>query len=142
MMFSYLLCPIIAPLCKCACFAQSCTTSAVNNPAIVAMFEGATSSLLLVLRNASIMVQSNYMHHPVRSNCCSGGAAAAIAVEKLAGSSHLLQAAAWKLAGNRSLAEASVLTHLACYQDAATSADQAVAYAQLAQIAMSKKGYR
>ena len=63
-------------------------------------------------------------------------------MEKLAGSSHLLQAAAWKLAGNRSLAEASVLTHLACYQDAATSADQAVAYAQLAQIAMSKKGYR
>ena len=74
--------------------------------------------------------------------CCPGGAAAADAVEKLAASSHLLQAAAWKLAGNRSLAEASALTHLSCYQDSASSADQAVAYAQLAQIAMSKKGYR
>ena len=74
--------------------------------------------------------------------CCSGGAAAADAVEKLAASSHLLQAAAWQLAGNRSLAEASALTHLGCYQDSASSADHAVAYAQLAQIAMSKKGYR
>lgn len=74
--------------------------------------------------------------------CRSGGAAAADAVEKLAASSHLLQAAAWKLAGNRSLAEASALTHLGCFQDSASSADQAVAYAQLAQIAMSKKGYR
>ena len=75
--------------------------------------------------------------------CLSVGAApAAAAVEKLAGSSHLLQAGAWKLAGNRSLSQASSLTHLACFADSASSQDRAVAYAQLAQLAMSKKGYK
>ena len=71
-----------------------------------------------------------------------GGHGSAEAVEKLAGSSHLLHAAAWKLAGNRSLAQASALTHLACYSESASSEDRALAYAQLAHVAMSKKGYK
>ncbi|KAL3146194.1 hypothetical protein ABBQ32_002900 [Trebouxia sp. C0010 RCD-2024] len=70
------------------------------------------------------------------------GPASADAVEKLAGSAHLLQAASWKLAGNRSLTQASALTHLACYSESASSEDRALAYAQLAHVAMSKKGYR
>ena len=74
--------------------------------------------------------------------CFSGGSASADAVEKLAGSAHLLQAAAWKLAGNRSLSQASALTHLACYSETASSEDRALAYAQLAHVAMSKKGYK
>lgn len=72
----------------------------------------------------------------------SGGSASADAVEKLAGSAHLLQAAAWKLAGNRSLSQASALTHLACYSESASSEDRALAYAQLAHVALSKKGYK
>ena len=72
----------------------------------------------------------------------SGGSASAEAVEKLAGSAHLLQAAAWKLAGNRSLSQASALTHLACYSESASSEDRALAYAQLAHVALSKKGYK
>ncbi|DBA68299.1 TPA: hypothetical protein ACH3X2_013621 [Trebouxia sp. C0005] len=79
---------------------------------------------------------------PVFGTTFAGSASSADAVEKLAGSSHLLQAGAWKLAGNLSLSQASSLTHLACFADSATAEDQALAYAQLAQVAMSKKGYK
>ena len=74
--------------------------------------------------------------------CLAGSASSADAVEKLAGSSHLLHAGAWKLAGNRSLSQSSSLTHLACFADSASAEDRALAYAQLAQVAMSKKGYK
>ena len=82
--------------------------------------------------------------HPETDVYCPAGShvSSAAAVAQLHASAHLLQGAAWQLAGSRQLAEVSALQVLANFEGTASTADQCLAYAQLAQIAASKKGYR
>ncbi|KAK9811686.1 hypothetical protein WJX72_008344 [[Myrmecia] bisecta] len=68
--------------------------------------------------------------------------ASATAVEQLAGQGHLLRSVAWQLCGSRQLADASALTHLACYGESASAEDRCLAYAQLATSAAAKHGYK
>ena len=92
------------------------------------------------LQGTDLLLQTSpkgYAFFPAGSH---GSSAAAVA--QLHASAHLLQGAAWQLAGSRQLAEVSALQVLANFEGTASTADQCLAYAQLAQIAVSKKGYR
>ena len=67
---------------------------------------------------------------------------AAITVGQMSASATVLQSTAWQLAGNTRLAEISALSCLSNYNDSAKADDQCLAYAQLAQLAAQRKGFR
>lgn len=67
--------------------------------------------------------------------------AVADAVEQLAGTMHLLRAAAHAQAGDRTMAVASARTFLCCYAHRARTEDCCLAYAQLAMNVSETEGY-
>lgn len=68
-------------------------------------------------------------------------ASSAAEVERLAGSAHLLQSAAWELRGSRQLSQAHALACLDVYADVSSAEEQCTALAQLATSLAATHGY-